>query len=479
MLLQLFKLQSKRSFFFIAFILGIFLALGFDPFNVPFASLIIVGLFFRLNDKFYLIYEKSYKDFFGIGLVFGFGFFISSTYWISNALIVYGGTISLFLPLTVIALPFVLGLFYGAMQILNCFLWDRSNAKIFYFAASWTIFEILRSYLFTGLPWNLISYSWSWSINFIQILSIVGPFGLGLLSVLISCAIFSIKLKLEGMIICIVGFLTLIGLFFYGKQRIMSYDLDYVSDKKIRIIGTYIEQKDKWSNSTRLLIKDLISETKTSIIPETMAGLEPFGNENLLQGYLRKEGNNYFNSITFQGYIYDKKHLVPFGEYVPFKNIINDTFLSRFINTTSLISGEDKYFTSDIVPLICYEGIFPDIVAKNRKNGAKFIVNITNDAWFGKNTGPKQHFTHVRYRAIEEGLPLVRSSNMGFSGMLDPFGQIIISVQPKTNSYVETKILKGVDTFYSKYRYKIIYFFIAISLIFGYLVQIFNRKNKL
>jgi apolipoprotein N-acyltransferase len=479
MLLQLLKLQSKGSFFFIAFILGIFLSLGFDPFNVPFISLVIVGLFFKLNDKFYLIHQKSYKDFFSIGLAFGFGFFISSTYWISNALIVYGGMISYFLPLTIIALPLVLSLFFGAMQILNCFLWNKTNAKIFYFAASWTIFEILRSFLFTGLPWNLISYSWSWSVNFIQILSVVGPFGLGLISVLISSTIFSVKLKLEGMIFCSMGFLILIILFIYGNQRILSYDLANISDEKIRIVGTHIEQKDKWSVSTKLLIKDLISDTKTTIIPETMAGIDPFRNENLLQGYLRKEGSNYFNSIAFQGHIYDKKHLVPFGEYVPFKSVIDNTFLSKFINTSSLMPGEDKYFPTNIIPLICYEGIFPNIVAKNRKNDAKLIVNITNDSWFGKNTGPRQHFTHIRFRAIEEGLPLARSSNMGFSGMIDPFGKVIKAVEPKTNSFIEIKILEGIDTFYSKYRYKIVYFLIAILLIIGYVIQISFKKNKL
>ncbi len=476
MLLQLLKLQSKESFFFIAFLLGIFLSIGFDPFNVPFASLIILGLLFRLNDKFYLIYKKSYKDFFLIGLVFGFGFFISSTYWISNALIVYGGNISYFLPLTVIGLPLVLSLFYGAMQILNCFFWHESNAKIFYFAASWTIFEILRSYLFTGLPWNLISYSWSWSITFIQILSVVGPYGLGLISVLTSSAIFSMKLKFENMVISIIGLLILTVLFIYGQQRIMSNDLAYLSDEEIRIVGTYIEQKDKWLNSTKLLINDLISETKTTIIPETMAGLEPFKNENLFQGYLRKEGRSFFNSIAFQGHIYDKKHLVPFGEYVPFKSIIDNTFLNKFINTSSLLPGVDKYFPTNIIPLICYEGIFPNIVAKNRKNDAKLIVNITNDAWFGKNAGPRQHFTHIRFRAIEEGLPLARSSNMGFSGMIDPFGQIVKRVEPKTNSFIETRLLEGVDTFYSKYRYKIIYFLIAILLIIGYFIQISFKK---
>ena len=272
------------------------------------------------------------------------------------------------------------------------------------------------------------------------------------------------------------GFLILIILFIYGNQRIMSYDLINISDEEIRIVGTHIEQKDKWSASTKLLIKDLISDTKTTIIPETMAGIDPFRNENLLQGYLRKEGSDYFNSIAFQGHIYDKKHLVPFGEYVPFKSVIDNTFLSKFINTSSLMPGEEKYFPTNIIPLICYEGIFPNIVAKNRKNGAKLIVNITNDSWFGKNTGPRQHFTHIRFRAIEEGLPLARSSNMGFSGMIDPFGKVVKAVESETNSFIEIKILEGIDTFYSKYRYKIVYFLIAILLIIGYVIQISFKK---
>ena len=151
------------------------------------------------------------------------------------------------------------------------------------------------------------------SVNFLQSLAGGGTFCLGLILVLIFFAIFSIKLKLEGMIFCGMGFLILIILFIYGNQRIISYDLENISDEEIRIVGTHIEQKDKWSKSTKLLIKDLISETKTTIIPETMAGIDPFRNDNLLKGYLRKEESNYFNSIAFQDNINDKKHLVPFG----------------------------------------------------------------------------------------------------------------------------------------------------------------------
>ena len=182
--------------------------------------------------------------------------------------------------------------------------------------------------------------------------------------------------------------------------------------------------------------------------------------------------------MAYNGYVYDKKHLVPFGEYFPFSNIINKTFLSNYFNVDSLSKGENKYFPPSIIPLICYEGIFTNIVGNNRKLGAKLLVNITNDAWFGKNTGPLQHFTHVKYRAIEEGLPLARSSNMGFSGLINPLGEIIYQVEKERNSYIDVKIPIEVGTFYSKYRFKIVYFLLVFLSMIGYFTQILYKKNK-
>ena len=480
MLLKLLQLQSQKYFFAISFFLGIFLSLGFDPFNVPFLSLLVIGLLFKLNNQFYLKYSNSYKGFFLIGLAFGFGFFISSTYWISNALFVYGGNIKYFLPFSIILLPLTLGVFYGIMQIFNCYFWSNSNAKIFYFTTFWVIFEILRSHIFTGLPWNLICYSWSWSPHFIQSLSLLGPYGLGIISVLCSCLIFSFRFKLLDSIISISGILILVLVYLYGFERIENYKETYSSNINVRIIGTNINQKDKWLESTRSIVNEMHSENNLTIIPETMAGLKKFKGDNLLQGYLRKEGGKYYNSIAYNGFTYDKKHLVPFGEFIPFSNFIDKTFLSNYFDTTSLSKGENKDFPSIIVPLICYEGIFPHIVGSNRKTGAKLLVNITNDSWFGENTGPKQHFTHVRFRAIEEGLPLVRSSNMGFSGLVSPLGKVLNQVANKSNSYVDVKIPNGVETIYSKYRIKIIYFLIALLLIIGYFTEIlFLKKNKI
>ena len=478
MLLQLFKLQSKKYFYFSSFLLGVILSLGFDPYNIPFISLLVVGLLFKLNEQFFIKYNYSYQGFFLIGLTFGFGFFISSTYWISNALIVYGGNTKFLLPFSIILLPLVLGFFYGVMQLFNCFFWNNSNAKIFYFTVFWIIFELLRSYLFTGLPWNLICYSWSWSTNFIQVLSLIGPYGLGAMSVFCSCAIFSIKKKQSNIIIAVLGVMILFLVNLYGSKRIENYKETYLDNFDVRIVGTYINQDKKWSESTRAIINEMLSENSLTIIPETMAGLKLLKGKNLLQGYLRNEGTKYYNSIDYNGSTYDKKHLVPFGEYIPFSNFINKTPLSKYFNTTSLSKGEAKNFPSNIVPLICYEGIFPNFVKLNRKIGAKLLVNITNDSWFGKKTGPKQHFTHVKFRAIEEGLPLIRSSNMGFSGLINPLGSTVSQVELESNSYVDVKIPRGVNTFYSIYRYNIIYFLIALFWIFGYFTQILFNKSK-
>jgi apolipoprotein N-acyltransferase len=115
----------------------------------------------------------------------------------------------------------------------------------------------------------------------------------------------------------------------------------------------------------------------------------------------------------------------------------------------------------------------------NRKIGAKLLVNITNDSWFGKKTGPKQHFTHVKFRAIEEGLPLIRSSNMGFSGLINPLGEIVDQVETKSNSYIDVKIPNEINTFYSLYRYDIIYFLIALITIIGYFTKLLFKKYKI
>ena len=479
MLLNLIKLKDQKSFYIAAFILGLFLSLAFDPYNIPFLSLIIVGAFFKVNDIFYSKYGRLFSGFFIIGIAFGFGFFLSSTYWISNSLLVYGGSIKYFLPFSIIILPLILGLFYGLMQLTICLLWDDSNSKIFYFPVIWILFELIRSHIFSGLPWNLICYSWSWSSNFTQFLSVVGPYGLGIISVFCSCAIFSFKIKKENFFLTALSIIIILLIFLYGFKRINNYEEVLSKDFKVRIVGTHIEQLNKWSIETRNIVEKLKSENYLTIIPETMAGLKPFEGSDWFQGYLRVDDNKYYNSIAYNGSVYDKKHLVPFGEYIPFSEFIMGLPFAKYFNLNSLSKGKNNNFPSLFIPLICYEGIFPNIVAQNRRENAKLIINITNDSWFGKKTGPMQHFTHIRFRAIEEGLPLARSSNMGFSALINPLGVITHQVSYGANGFVDVTVPIGVDTIYAKYRYKIVYFLMVLLIIFGYFTKILFKKREI
>ena len=191
---MIFFLNRKIFIILIFFILGLFLSLAFDPYNIPFCSLIVIGIVFLLNDRIYRYYKNAFFFIFLTGFSFGFSFFLSSMYWISNAVLVYEN-LSFLLPFTLIGLPIVLSFFYGLMQILNLFFWSESTWRIIYFAIFWTFFEMIRGVIFTGLPWNLLAYSWTWSLYIMQSLSIFGVYGLCLITTLISASFFSFKMS--------------------------------------------------------------------------------------------------------------------------------------------------------------------------------------------------------------------------------------------------------------------------------------------
>jgi len=137
------------------------------------------------------------------GILFGFSFFITSIYWITNSIFVFDSSLAYLSPFPLIILPLILGIFYGLMQLINTFFWSLNISRIFFFSAFWVFFEIIRSTLLIGFPWNLVAYSWSWSISFIQSLSLFGVFGLGLISIFCSVGIFSLNLKKANIFLCI------------------------------------------------------------------------------------------------------------------------------------------------------------------------------------------------------------------------------------------------------------------------------------
>ena len=201
-----------------------------------------------------------------------------------------------------------------------------------------------------------------------------------------------------------------------------------------------------------------------TIFPETSFGIRKTHKENWISGFIRSNGKDFYNSVKYNNQIYDKRKLVPFGEFIPFHTLLNKMGLKFFLPFESFRVGKtNNNFDNFIVPLICYEGIFSYIVRENIQSTSGLMVNITNDVWFGTGAGPIQHFTHVRFRTVEYGLPLIRSANMGISALINPIGQIDEVISYGVLDFVDVKIPKKINqTLYAKFGDNIAYFFIVL-----------------
>ena len=459
-------------------IMGLLMTLSFDPYNIPFLPIIVIAFFFLKNDYIYKNYKKNLKRFFITGFMFGFSFFLTSIYWISNSVSEFNEELAFITPVPLILLPLILALFYGVMQMCNSLYWNNSNFRMLLFTSFWIIFELLRSSLFTGFPWGLIAYTWSWSIQFVQIVSVVGVYGLGFLTILCSTLIGLSFIRKENFIFLIIAILILIILFSYGHVRIKNYSNSY-HDNHYRIVHTNFEQKEKWKreNIEKMALNG--SSDLITIFPETAFGMYNANNPKWFVGHIREESGDYFNSIAFSNKIYDKKKLVPFGEYIPYERQLETLGLKNLIFMGSMTSGnEQQDFVDNLLPLICYESVFPNFVRKSLKKETELIVNISNDAWFGEGVGPQQHFTHSRFRSVENGISLIRSANKGVSALVNPIGKVEHIIKSNQIAYLDVKVPKKLSqTAYTKYGDSIVYFLIVIFLVIGYANLIINRKS--
>ena len=477
---KVFFSNKKLMIYSFSFLLGILLSFSFEPFKLPFMSLIAIGMFFLVNDYIYQNLENKKKIFFLTGLLFGFGFFISSINWISNSILQFNEDLYYLIPLPLLILPLALSLFYALMQIINYLSWSHSTSRIFYFSANWVIFELLRSYMFSGFPWNLIAYSWSWSIYFMQSLSLVGVFGLSLITVFCATSFFSFRIKNNNIIFPLIASLVLLTTFLFGYNRVSNYEVTK-SGISLRIVHTDFNQNEKWKKESHKKIAEMGSQDLITIFPETAFGMDGIGPSNWFIGHIRNEGGLYYNSLSFNGHQYDKIKLVPFGEKIPFSNFLKIFFPKNSLLLNSMKSGnDDQSFEKTITPLICYEAVFPNFVRNKINNETELLVNITNDAWFGTFSGPKQHFVHVLYRSVELGLPLARSSNMGISALISPIGLVDGIASSDKISFIDAEIPKKIDmTIYRQYGELMVYFLIVLFFIIGYAIdQLFLGKKN-
>lgn len=446
---------------FLCFGAGALSSFAMSPFNAWAVLFFTLGAFYAL-----LAQTDSNKQAFFLGWAFGFGYFLFGLSWIGNALLVEGNDFAWAWPLAVSGLPFLLAFFYGAASFVAAKFSDlKTIFGYFFFAAAFIFFEFLRGHIFTGFPWNLFGYSWVNTLPVIQITALGSIYTLTWLSIIwfsIGGFLYVYKSAFRAKL-----FLTLIlttsfvSVYAYGAVRISSYVPQYYESSVIKIIQPNIAQHEKWDRSKmnenffkllRLSYPDTLSQQPVLIVwPETALSyiytqddtsmslitqmLKSYdAGAHLITGMLRKNTEGGFSNsivmIDHEGVInnvYDKHHLVPFGEYIPFQSLIPLKPVVEFSGFKTG-AGPTKMHTLhglSYSPLVCYEAIFPGKAVEDGKDRPDFILNTTNDAWYGDSAGPYQHLTQTIFRAVEEGVPLVRSANTGISAMVSPTGEIL------------------------------------------------------
>jgi len=399
------------------------------------------------------------------GFWFGWAHFATGFYWIAYALLVDPLRFGWMIPFAVLGLGAAVGVYAGLATLLARSLAPSGIAGVLALAASWGLLEWIRGWLFTGFPWNPIGSAWTDTIPVAQVASIAGVFGLGVLTVAVAAMPATLVRPGRTGIVgtaASLGLLALVAL--WGWSRLPDGPAPTVPGVRIRLVQANIDQREKYHQANRagefLAQIDLTRSPgfdgiTDAIWPETATPYFLEQDPNALgavAGSVPRDGLvitgapratqpdvkpfqvwNGLDAVDRSGNIvatYDKAHLVPFGEYVPLRAILPIGKITGGGVDFSPGPGPRTIALPGLPPagpLICYEAIFPGAVV-DREHRPDWLLNITNDGWYGLSAGPYQHFAAARMRAIEEGLPLVRAANTGISGFVDPYGRVTASL---------------------------------------------------
>ena len=498
-------LKKKLALYPIASFLGILSSLSLPPYNYFFLNFLVFPflLFILLNTNIRI-------KLFLIGWNFGFGYFLSNLYWITNSL-TFDDKFKIIIPFALILVPSFLALFYGLITFLTSFFELKNKiSSIFIFSILFGSVELLRGYILGGFPWNLTVFSLTNHLYSIQILSFIGTYSLNLLSITVflipSIIFFQLKNAFKTIIILSGLILILINIG-YGKYTLDQFrkknydDLDFV----IRIVSPnipierFLKNQDTKKNIYSLINLSNPEKSKKTvfIFPEGVVN-DIYLNDLKLFKEIFEENYEYNHKIIFginnyidgkiynslitidnkadQLFVYNKNKLVPFGEFLPLENFFKKLGLKKITQGYQSFSPDSKREIFRLnqltfLPLICYEIIYSGKLNYNKQN-YDFILNISEDGWFGKSAGLEQHLSHSIFRSIEEGKNVIRSTNNGISAFINPKGQIIKKITKK--GYIENRSFKHVDkTYFASYGNKIFFYFLLF-----YITLIFFLKKK-
>ena len=506
--------------YLIPFLLGSLTVFSFQPFNFTLINFVILPVFFYLinlkKKKSKSVYRKKpyKKNLFIFGTIFGFSFYLSGIFWITHSL-TFDENFKFLIPLALIIIPLFLSLFISLTTLAFGPYLNLNFSSILIFSGALAFSDFIRAKILTGFPWNLWAYSFSWATEIIQILNLIGLFAFNLIVITLftfpAVLFFKINIKKKILLISPI-FLIFFMFYIYGnhsinqnnlflKSKIERFNIKVVSpnfdleyglslneiEERLKKLVRYSEPNKKvktlfiwpegplsgYSYDEVLELKEIISKN--------------FSDKNFIAfgiNRLDKEQGQYYNSFVIINnnfeiiQQYDKQKLVPFGEFLPLENILNNFGFKKITegHGSFLKGNKQENLVLDnlnILPMICYEVIFSGLIQKADRN-TNLIVNISEDGWFGDTIGPHQHFAKGIFRAIEQNSFLIRSANKGISAIINNKGEVI----KKLNINEAGNIEFSVPLIKSKYKNKndLIFFILLFTYLLIY--KIFKKENE-
>lgn len=454
---------------------------------------------------------------FATGWLFGMGYLLAGLWWIGQAFLVQADAFAWLMPFAVLILPAGLAIYTGLGCALASVFWSQSRSRILLLAVALTAAEWARGTLLTGFPWNNYGYALAADNNFAQSAAFFGLYGL----CLVTLATLASPVALIGPGSRMARFgplalaaLVLAGLCGAGAWRLATTTVGTVPDVRLRIMQPDLPQDQKFRYDARRSVLDLYVSTSerdggldgvTHLIwpesafpffiereaeallrlrqmlpPQTLlvtggARIEP------APGQPRPDAYNSLFVIDAEGRFRataDKVHLVPFGEYLPFQETLESLGFEQLTRQRGGFSAAPQRQMMHIpglppvVPLICYEAIFPGAIMPRTADRPGVLLNVSNDAWFGMTPGPYQHFEQARLRAVEEGLPLIRATNNGISAVIDPLGRIVKYLPLGARGILDSALPEaGSATIYARIGNSIPLSLLVVSTIIAFMLR--------
>ena len=515
---------------FVGLLLGALAVLGQAPFHFwPITLLCFAILLARL--KWASGAERRGRAGFSAAFWFAFGYFMASTYWIGSAFIARGPEFIPVMPPMILALGMVLALFWGLAGAGFTKLRPKGIISLLAFISFFFLAEFARGHLFGGFPWNLSGYIFEGGKAISQLASIMGVYGLTLFVFAVSALLYLVMFSEKRLAPSLALILAIGTAFTFGTLRLNSAEVSYVKDVTLRLVQVRFTQKDKFDPEKSMdIVNEFLTQSVTPGIEnithliwpegavnglaiENEALLYAMGREligrtqtppvwllNSLRNEMRPHPNgtdvidDYYNTsaaVTFDANgipavaaFNDKKRLVPFGEFIPggkWMEMKNVPVISTSLLSISAAKKKDNAEfpgLPKLSPQICYEIIFSGFTPyKKGETHPKWILNQSNDAWYGNSSGPLQHSNMATYRAIEEGLPVIRAASNGITGVINPYGQYEKHLGPRDTGIIDAKLPMSLKA--TAFSFYVNYFLLLINIVLAFMcLTIVRHKNN-